>query len=188
MWWARLLNNISGFLGGVTPVVGDYESIATAIGTGSSGTITFGSIPSGYKHLQIRSIQRVVSGNAYMKVQFNSDTGANYTYHQVFGLGSGSASADAGTSQTGAAAITVTAGSLAANIYAVSVIDILDYGNTNKYKTLRALDGMDANGSGQVILNSGLWLNTAAINSISLVASASSFTTASHFALYGIKG
>jgi len=82
----------------------------------------------------------------------------------------------------------VTAGSLAANIYAVSVIDILDYANTSKNKTIRALDGMDANGSGQVILNSGLWINTAAITSVTLQASASSFTTASHFALYGIKG
>jgi len=81
MWWARLLNNIAGFLGGAIPITGDYESIATAIGTGSSGTITFGSIPSTYKHLQIRSIQRVASGNAYIKVQFNNDTNSNYTYH-----------------------------------------------------------------------------------------------------------
>ena len=184
-----MLNNVLGVLSTPTPpVTSSYESIATANGTGSSGTITFNTIPSGYKHLQIRSIQRVASGNAYMKIQFNSDTGANYTYHQVFGLGSGSGAADAGTAQTGAAALTVAAGSLSANIYGVAVIDILDYGNTSKYKTIRALDGMDANGSGQVILNSGLWLNTAAITSISIQASASSFTTASQFALYGIKG
>ena len=184
-----MLNNLVGVLGTPTPpVTSSYESIVTANGTGSSGTITFNTIPSGYKHLQIRSIQRVASGNAYMKVQFNSDTGANYTYHQVFALGSGTGSTDGGTGQTGAAAITVAAGSLSANIYGVSIIDILDYGNNSKNKTIRVLDGMDANGSGQVILNSGLWINTAAITSITLQASASSFTTASQFALYGIKG
>ena len=38
----------------VTPeVASSFESIATATGTGSSGVITFSSIPSTYKHLQI---------------------------------------------------------------------------------------------------------------------------------------
>jgi hypothetical protein len=167
---------------------GAYDALATVtVPSGGAASIEFAGIPTGYKHLQIRGLGRASSGNAYMKVRFNSDAGNNYTYHQLFGLGSGSAAAGGGTSENGAAAITVTAGSLAANIFAVSIIDVLDYANTSKNKTLRCLDGMDANGSGQIILNSGLWLNTSAITSVSLIISASTFAQHSTFALYGIK-
>ncbi len=39
---------------GVPPVTSSYESIATSTATGSS--ITFSSIPSTYKHLQVRAL------------------------------------------------------------------------------------------------------------------------------------
>jgi hypothetical protein len=55
-----------------------------------------------------------------------------------------------------------------------SILDILDYANTNKYKTIRLLAGVDVNGTvatfgGVVGLTSGLWQNTNAITSIKLV-------------------
>ena len=40
-----MLNNIAAIYGTGIAAVGDYESIATASGTGSSNTITFSSIP-----------------------------------------------------------------------------------------------------------------------------------------------
>jgi hypothetical protein len=63
----------------------------------------------------------------------------------------------------------------------------LDYANTNKYKTLRTLNGSDANGSGVVQLRSGLWMSSSAINAITLSTSAGNFNQYSSFALYGIK-
>ena len=74
------------------------------------------------------------------------------------------------------------------NIYNGLIIDILDYKDTNKYKTLRGLGGNDANGSGYVSFNSGSWRSTSAITSIKLYPDTGSFNTYSHFALYGIKG
>jgi hypothetical protein len=76
--------------------------------------------------------------------------------------------------------------SAAASIFGAGIVDILDYANTNKYKTLRALAGVDFNGSGRVGLTSGLWQSTSAINAITL--EGSSFVQYSSFALYGIKG
>ena len=161
--------------------VGDYESIATINGTGASGSITFTSIPSTYQHLQIRFFGfSSTAGN--LNVRFNSDNGSNYAYHQLTGDG---ATAAAATSSV----TLMFAGYMTATQYGVGVIDILDYDDTNKYKTLRSLHGSDANGSGFVIFRSGLWQNTNAITSITINSpSASNFTTDSSFALYGIKG
>ena len=76
-----------------------------------------------------------------------------------------------------------------ANSFGAYVVDVLDYANTNKYKTVRTLGGKDLNGSGQEGLYSNLWKNTNAITDITLkVVGGSNFVQYSHFALYGIKG
>jgi hypothetical protein len=76
-----------------------------------------------------------------------------------------------------------------ASIFGVAVCDILDYTNTNKYKTVRSLSGHDQNGSGYVTLMSGSWRNTAAITSITILrdSGGANLTQYSQFALYGIK-
>jgi hypothetical protein len=67
-------------------------------------------------------------------------------------------------------------------------MDIVDYTNTNKYKTSRAFAGFDANGSGMLAVTSGLWMSTTAINSITFTSDASgNFAQYSSFALYGVK-
>ena len=187
-----MLNSIVALLeSGAGGGGGAYESIATATGTGSSGTITFSSIPSTYKHLQIRWIARssTVSDVAVaLELQFNGDTGANYTRHSLYGDGS-SALATGGANET---TIFVRAGARrdgsTANTMGAAIVDIHDYSSTSKYKTLRAFAGADDNdATGQVALSSGLWMNTAAISSITITTSGS-FMTSSVFSLYGIKG
>jgi len=69
----------------------------------------------------------------------------------------------------------------------VTIIDVLDYQDTNKFKTSRSLSGFDANGSGQVLLSSGSWRSTVAVNSITLLAGAGNWTSVSQFTLYGVK-
>lgn len=161
-----------------------YESIATAVGTGSSATITFSSIPATFKHLQIRAIARVASSSgAYL--QYNSDTGTNYTRHYLEGNGS-TVAAGSGTSQT---KIDYLQAISTASTNGVNIVDILDYANTNKYKTTRILGGFDVNGTGQIGLGSGLWMSTSAISTITITTSGgANFATTTQFALYGIKG
>ena len=171
--------------------VGDFESIATVtVGSGGSSSITFSSIPGTYAHLQIRYTARGTRASSYIDVRsrYNSDTGNNYyALHQVYGDG---ASAAAGSDSTANLLLTgyTSAANQSASIFGVGVIDILDYVNTNKYKTQRSLIGIDNNGSGYIILRSGLWMSTSAINTISLFPDADNFAQYSHFALYGIKG
>jgi hypothetical protein len=64
---------------------------------------------------------------------------------------------------------------------------VLDYGNTNKNKTVKTLAGYDGNGSGEIWFTSTLWNNTNAITSMT-ISSNFNFTQYSSFALYGIKG
>lgn len=177
-------------LNGNAPYIpNDYESIATAVGTGSSGTITFNSIPSTYTHLQIRGIARddrgVTLNNCYMRLN-GATTG--YSTHYLLGNGT-SASADNWINADYIDIGINTGASATSGIVSAFVVDILDYANTNKYKTTRQLSGSDQNGSGSLRFQSGLWQSTNAVSTITLHANTSwNFTTATQFALYGIKG
>lgn len=164
-----------------------YESIATVtVGSSGAADVTFSSIPGTYSHLQVRYLARVSTGNLFYAI-FNNDSGNNYPYHRLSGNGS-SASAYGTSATTKIDDIFLTTNST--NIFGAGVMDLLDYTNTNKYKTLRSLSGYENNSAGQVILGSGLWMSTSAITSIKFVptASTSTFAQYSHFALYGIKG
>jgi len=179
----------SAVTGGVSTT--SFESIATVtVGSGGASSIDFTSIPGTYAHLQIRGIARSNRSSDLdtLQIRFNSDTGSNYARHYLYGDGS-SASAAATTSATYANIGLLTGGTASASYFGADTIDILDYANANKYKTVRCLGGTDRNGAGDIQFASGLWMNTNAITSITLICQAglSNFSQYSHFALYGIK-
>lgn len=185
-----MLNTISGLLSGAGGAATDYESIATStVGAGGAASISFTSIPSTYTHLQIRTISRNVSalgGFSTLRGNFNSDTASNYSRHNLEGDGS-SVSASGSASSTYFANSRSANGSVTSNVFGVGIIDILDYANTNKYKTVRILTGVDDNSAGRVNFHSGLWMSTSAINTISLYDPNANIAEYSSFALYGIK-
>ena len=166
-----------------------YESIATVtVGSGGASNVEFTSIPGTYTHLQIRLIARESASvtNDYIYSQFNGDTASNYATHQLSGDGS-SAGAGAFTSIAQNFLQRITGANASSSIFGTMIIDVLDYANTNKYKTIRQLGGFDANGSGLIYFVSGLWQNTNAITSIKITPGQGNFVQYSHFALYGIK-
>jgi hypothetical protein len=180
-------------LGGNDVILGgSYDAIGTAVvGSGGQSTITFSSIPGTYKHLQLRAIARD-TGTTYgtglqIQLRMNSDTASNYAYHVI--RGQGASVVASATASANSMYVSYYPGSASSNTekYGVSVIDILDYANTNKYKTVRCLSGDDLNGSGTVAFTSGLWLSTNAITSILLLPNDVSFAQYSQFDLYGIK-
>jgi len=171
---------VAGITGSGGAVLSSYDSIATATGTGSTGTVTFSSIPSGYKHLQIRSI--ATSTSSYGLIRFNSDSASNYVTHFLYGDGA-TVTATALTAQTslyGARADNSTH-------FSVGIVDILDFNSTTKNKTIRVFTGQDGNGSGTIMVNSGLWLSTSAITSITINTQSGNWATTAQFALYGMK-
>jgi hypothetical protein len=170
--------------------LGNFYSIATTtVGAGGSSTITFSSISSTYTHLQIRMLSRsdyVSETNDQISLRFNSDSGTNYSVHRLGGDGSISFS-NAATSVTAGSAGRTTGSSLASNIFAAEIVDILDYNNTNKYKTVKTLSGWDANGSGMPDFSSSLWRSTSAITTITMTMGTGNFAQYSSIALYGVK-
>jgi len=116
-------------------------------------------------------------------IRFNSDSASNYARHYLEGNGT-AASASATAPDTGGVFSNTSNGT---SPY-VSVCDIFDYRDTNKFKTIRALSGRDKNGSGSIALRSSLWRSTSAITSITILAGVGTLSSGSHFALYGIKG
>lgn len=171
---------------------GAYDALATVTLSATTASITFAGIPSGYKHLQIRFMGRSTDTGGDrigQKIQFNSDTSSSYARHQLFGDGSSAAAtATSSTTYIASGLSELTAANAPANTFGVGIIDILDYANTSKYKTVRALTGQDQNStSGRIFLASGLWQSTSAITSIVLAPETGNYVQYTSIALYGIK-
>jgi len=165
---------------------GAYESIASASGTGSSGTITFSSIPSTYTSLQIR-FNAITSFDTSFYVRLNGVTTSSYNSHLLEGDGStvyAVGDASLGLTRMSLGQWNVTVGAT----YPFSgIIDIHDYTSTSRNKTIRNFVGSNKNGTGAIDLTSGLFINTSAVSSVSLIAD-QNFTTSTTVSLYGIKG
>ena len=169
-----------------------YELIATTSGTGSSGTITFSSIPSTYKHLELRWTGRSTgSGTIDLRTTFNGATGV-YARHELTANGTSvvSQSSSANTTWIDIAS-SIPGSNHGANMYAVGVMSLLDYALTTKQKTLRHLLGrasVISDVSNMINLNSGLYNSTSAVSSITMLLGVGNWTTQSRFSLYGIVG
>jgi hypothetical protein len=168
-----------------------YESIATVTLSSNSSSITFSSIPQTYKHLQVRALSRDNrSGTAINNyhLQLNGDGGTNYSVQSLFTDGS---------TVTGAADPDLTktdyfiqpSANTTSGVFAVSIWDILDYSDTNKYKTIRAFGGYDNNGAGRINFSGASWRSTSGVTSLTFTNSGNnSFIQYTSYALYGIKG
>jgi len=160
------------------------------VGPAGAANVEFTNIPGTYTHLQIRMLTKdtrsaVAINNA--NATFNSDTSSNYTDHYLLGDGSSAASGGTGNEPIAVFGLSPSGGS-SANVYGVAIIDILDYANANKFKTVRSFHGVDSNGSGSVRLRSSVWRSTSAITSIKIAPENSgNFVQYSQFALYGVK-
>jgi hypothetical protein len=167
---------------------GAYELISTTLLSSTTASVTFSSIPSTYKHLQVRIAARIATATGTNGVEFdlrlNSDSGANYASHRLYGDGTSVTSA-----QNQMAVLQgLPSASQTAGIFGAAVIDILDYASTTKNKTLKTLNGYNG-ASNRISMHSGLWVSTAAVNSILVYdINAFSFASGSRFSLYGIKG
>ena len=173
-----------------TPIANDPGALiplqVITVGANGASSVTFTNIPQTYAHLQIRINWGYsnTSNNTWLHTTFNSDSGSNYSYHALRADGSNPFV----SSGTDASFLSLGADQLGdASSWGVSVTDILEYSNTNKFKTTRSLAGQDRNVSGGIGLWSGSWRSSAAISSIRIVPSDGTFRQGSIFALYGMR-
>jgi hypothetical protein len=169
--------------------VGAYDALATVtVPSGGVASVSFVGIPTGYKHLQIRVMAKQTGVGATQPLLFrlNSATGS-YAVHNVRGNGSSASASGFANEADIFLQDQLASSSQATQIHSVFVIDLLDYSNTNKFKTVRVLGGFDANGSGMVALNSALLQSTSAVSTVAFTANSGNLAEYSSFALYGVK-
>ena len=156
-----------------------YEKIATTTLGSSAASTTFSSISSAYTDLVLIT-QTKMSGFGQITMRLNSDTGSNYSYTEMYGTGS-SALSDRGT---GNDRIYFGNSNNSTTEFTIGIFNIQNYSNTTTYKTV--LSRVNTS-SVDVVANVGLWRNTSAINSVTILTSSNDFESGSTFTLYGIK-
>ena len=156
-----------------------YTPIATTTLGSAQASVTFSSISGSYTDLVL-----VVNGQAatsqQIALQFNSDTGSNYSVTALYGDGTSAASGRT-TSQT---AMFGAFGWFGNGTQSTSIIQIQNYSNTTTYKTAIGRGNLSSN---YVHAGVGLWRSTSAITSIYIYVNGGyNWTSGTTFTLYGI--
>jgi hypothetical protein len=153
-----------------------YTPIATQTLGSAAASVTFSSIPQGYTDLVI--VFNGTSASSHTaSLQFNSDTGSNYS--NTYLLGESGATASGRTSNT-----TSSAQFYPQTTIGTAVINIANYSNTTTYKTILT---RWSNTGNYALANVGLWRSTAAINTVLFTGNGTNFQTGSTFSIYGIQ-
>lgn len=169
-----------------------WNLIGTTVTAGSQTSVTFSSIPGGYKHLMLLfSGQSASASEDEIWLQFNSDTGANY-YTGIIYNSSSSATAFYTNADTGGVPACDTASSTQSGSFGTGCsVSITGYSNTSSYKTVTSQNvAMAGTGSTNIHtrLYGGYWKNTAAISTIkAYFSSGSAFVNNSIVSLYAIN-
>ena len=185
----------SGISGNLWAPSGAYETIGVVnVPSGGITTISFGSIPQTYTHLQLRATVRPTIASDVV-LRFNNDaTTGNYYSHYINATGAGNVGSGAGGGSYYQGGMGIGYHDIAIdNAFGASIVDILDYANTSKNTTIRDSFGVNYNGTGgnQVAFISGGWFSTSAVTTLTmylLSGSGNLFAQHSSIALYGIKG
>jgi hypothetical protein len=164
-----------------------YQLIASVtVGAGGAATMDFTSIPATYTDLVIKLSGRSARAGQQadnLFITFNATT-TGYTTRNIMGNGSSASSASYSIRYASNA---VDAAGSTASTFSSHEIYIPNYTSAN-YKSFSA-DSVSENNAtaAQSDLYTGLWSNTAAITSISLLPEVSTWVQYSTATLYGIK-
>lgn len=156
-----------------------------------TGTITFSSLGSLFKHLKIICTARgtaSATANA-VRIHFNGDTGANYDLETLLVAGT-SVTAGAEMATADSDVLTISADNSPAGSAGVGEIIIHDYRGTTFRKSVTATSKHKTTDSanGIALRVRGLeWRNTAAITSVTLTLSTGNYVAGSRFTLYGMN-
>jgi hypothetical protein len=154
-----------------------YTPLAnTTLGSGVS-VLTFSSISASYRDLVLVINGKAVSGSGLgIFITLNGDFGSNY--NEIYMSGNGSATNSLAVSNAGAA--TLAPADTNDGIY---IINFMDYSATDKHKTFLSRNNVAAT---ETRAMAHRWANTAAISSIRVAISSSTFVSGTTMSLYGI--
>lgn len=179
-----------GILASSGGAAGAFDLLETTVLSSTASSVTFSNLNnySGYKHLQLRCVIRctlATTGSATQLIRFNGiNTSDSGSYHRLYGDGSSVAS-QGFADRTYAGITRVNYANEGTNIFTPSVIDVLDFNNTSKFKTIKILGGFKGGTTNYIELSSGLFRRTDAITSFEI--SGADMAANSRFSLYGVK-
>jgi hypothetical protein len=156
-----------------------YEPIATQTLGSAASSVTFSSIPSTYTDLICVVNAGITSGIEDIALTFNGDTGTNYS--RTFMYGDGTSAVSGRTSS----AARISLGSFGSGVInGNNIFSVMNYANSTTNKTVLSRGNNTGN---HTIAYVGLWRSTAAITSMLLGTTGSTWMAGSTFTLYGIK-
>jgi len=167
----------------------------TTVVGGSTTTVTFTSTDDGqvgdfsqYMDLVLIGYMRGDAAQTWewMKGSLNGST-SGYDYQKLSGDGS-SVSALSQSTQTALFFGVAPCASVASNIFGTFVAHFFDI-NSGKSKSWMTLNANDNDGSGEIYMNAGTWVNQAPVTSIASHVGASgamNFVAGSSFSLFGV--
>ena len=158
-----------------------YTPIATTTLGSAAASYTFSSIPSTYTDLVLifNGTNNQAINTADFTLNFNGDSGANYSRTWLGGNGTSAAS----NRSTGSTLIYTTFYGAPSTSQSNVIVSFQNYSNTTTYKTVLARTTNAASGTDATV---GLWRSTAAISSILITNTVGTFSVGSTFTLYGI--
>ena len=159
-----------------------YTVIDSQVLSTSAASVTFSSIPGGYKDLVLVLGTGGVAGSS-ARLRFNSDTGANYSWVRMEGNGSSAASASGTGSFLPLSGNIYTDTGLTYNVQ----VSLLDFAATDKHKSVLHRVNQTTEptyGGVGTAAHASRWANTAAITNIEVYGT--TFAIGSTFFLYQI--
>ena len=160
-----------------------YVALRTETVAVATGTVTFYLTGiSGYTDLVLVTSTKMVTADKNLALQFNGDTGTNYSITNLYGSGSAAGSYRLATQSN---MLLDNYAYINTTNFKTTITSIQNYSNTTTYKTVLSRANSASTGVDATV---GLWRSTAAITSITLLTQqgGSNFAVGSTFSLYGI--
>jgi hypothetical protein len=152
-----------------------YVSLATTTLGSAASSVTFSSIPATYRDLIIVFNGATTLSTVGLVLQFNSDSGSNYS--GVVAQGDGSSATSGTLSGTSAEVGVLNTGR--GNV----LVQVMDYSATDKHKTFLSRGD---NATDRTRMTASRWANTAAINTVRVATNLNLIAVGSTISLYGV--
>lgn len=183
---------LGGLIGSYGGEFGDFELIERiTLANSTTASVSFSSIPSAYKHLQVRGFVRGATNNgegiANISLLINNVSSNVYAFHSMTGQ---SGPAPTGLAQQNVASIVagqMVSGSNNLNYFSPIVIDFSEANSTSKRKAILAASGNMHSTNRLVSFRTGAFLRTEAINTLTFL-TGTAFASDTKISLYGIRG
>lgn len=165
-----------------------YTPIASVTLSSAQSSVTFSNIPQTYTDLVLVTNWASSNSLSFLYIQFNSDTGSNYSFTELYG--NGSAAGSYRESNQSIPWVSANVG-VPSTIKANTIMNFMNYSNSTTYKTwIARMNSVDAPSYPGTAASVGLWRSTNAITTITLKNRTSgvdyNFASGSTFNLYGI--